>query len=132
MDSTSGRGRATDVSIIRLLRATSLLTWLAPRTLTNTAPGAMFRNTGTSGRRVMLKRGGLRIATATGFGLIRGDGPGLKTSPGVMLRSTMAAGCTTTTTGGGRRDRFMFARTIRRHWSHGLVARAGARASDLA
>src|SRR5881398_891330 len=68
---------------------------------------------------------GLHIGTATGHGLIRGDGPGLKTSLGVMLRSTTDAGSITTTTGDGRLDRSMLARTTRPRWLRGSAARDG-------
>src|SRR6266536_624123 len=68
---------------------------------------------------------GLHIATATGHGWIHGDGPGLKTRPGVMRRSTMDAGSITTTIGDGRLDRSMLARTTRPRWLRGSAARDG-------
>src|SRR6266568_48555 len=132
MDSTSGHSPAIIVSIIRLLHATSRLTWSDTRTWTNTGTGGTPQNMQTCGCLAGLPSAGLLIATATGFGLIHGDGPGLKTSHGATLRSTTDAGCTTTTTGDGLRDRSMFVRTIRQRWSRGLVARVGAPALDLA
>src|SRR5213080_1118600 len=68
---------------------------------------------------------GLRIATATGRGLIRGDGPGLKTSLGVTLRSTTDAGSITTTIGDGRLARSMIARTTLPRCLRGSEARDG-------
>src|SRR6266700_5079780 len=68
---------------------------------------------------------GLHIATATGSGLIHGDGPGLKMSLGVMPRSTTDAVSITTTIGDGRPVRSTFARTTHRRWSHGSAAQAG-------
>src|SRR5260370_20247302 len=85
------------------------------------APGEMFLNTGTCGFRAALMPVGRHIATATGSGSPRGDGPGLKTSLGDTLRSTMAAGCTTTISGDGRLDRSTSAPTILQRWSPGSV-----------
>src|SRR5229473_646217 len=97
----------------------------------NTAPGVMFLNTGTCGFRAALMPVGRHIATAIGSGFPHGDGPGLKTSRGDTLRSTMAAGSTTTISGDGRLVRSTSARTTLLRWSRGS-AEAGAVVSALA
>jgi hypothetical protein len=71
----------------------------------NTAAGAIRLNTGMSGRLRSLPAG-LLIRTATGFGNIRGDGPGLNMSLGAMLRFTMDAGFMPAASGDGRRGHF--------------------------
>src|SRR6266568_4536745 len=126
MASMSGRAHAITVSIMRLLPATSHLTWLDTKTWTNTVPGVTRRVMDTYGFRAALTSAGRPITTATGSPLTRGDGPGLKTSPGATLRSTMAVGSTTTTIGDGHLVLYMSVRTILRPWSHGLAVRAGA------
>src|SRR6266702_7163274 len=126
MGSTSGRAHAITVLIMRLPPATSHLMWSDTWTSTNTVPGVTHRVTDTYGFPAASTSAGRPIATAPGSPLTLLYGPGLKTSPGATLRSTMAAGCTTTTIGDGPLVRSTFARTILRPWSRGLAVQAGA------
>src|SRR5262249_50574908 len=93
---------------------------------TNTASGATHQLMVMSGCRAVSTQVGHRIAMATGFGSILGDGPGLRMSLGAMLRSTTDAGSTTITIGDGRPDRSMFARITLPHWSRGSEDQDGA------
>src|SRR6266496_1356091 len=93
---------------------------------TNTVRGAILPITVTSGCPVPSGWVGRLIATDTGSGSARGARPGLKTSPGDTLHSTMAAGFITTIIGDGRLAQSMFARTTLQRWSPGSVARDGA------
>src|SRR5712692_1471357 len=125
MDSTNGRSRAMADSTILVPPAMFLRMWLALKTSTNTLPGATLPTTETSGCRAALTWDGRRIVTVTGSGFPRGDGPGLKMSPGDMLPSTMAVGCTTTTIGDGRLGRTTPARIILQRWSPSMADGAG-------
>jgi len=80
-------------------------TSLAPTIWMNTAHGEILRNTVMSGRR-QSRPVGLPTLTVTGFGNIRGDGPGLNMSLGAMLRFTMDAGFMPAASGDGRRGHF--------------------------
>ena len=69
-----------------------------------------------------LRRDGRLTTTVTGFIRIRGDGPGLTTSLGDLLRSTMAAGFMRVADGAGLQARFMCVRGTHRQWWPGSAA----------
>src|SRR5439155_17899146 len=98
----------------------------------STAPGAILLNMEMSGYQAALMPAGHPIAMATGSRSILGGGPGLKTSRGVTLRSTTAAGCTGEASGDGLLAQSTFAHTTLRHWSRGLAALAGVEVSASA
>ena len=93
-NSSASSTSATGVSPAWLRRATYRLRSWATRTSTSTAHGSPTRNTATSGTRGKFRAAGRRIATATGRGSIRGDGPGSTRHRGDSPRSTTGAGRT--------------------------------------
>src|SRR6185312_15291738 len=121
----SGRARETSAWTSRPRRNTFRRMWSAMRISTNTDSGETRRSTDQSGFRAALEWGGRLTGTVTGFGSIRGAGPGLTTSLGAMLPSTTVAGSITTITGAGLRDRSGTGRTTLLLWSRGLVVQDG-------
>ena len=129
--SKTGPRCATNASMARNRPATSPPELSAIRTLTITAAGRLSQRMARSGFPPPYLRAGRLIATVTGYGSLRGAGPGSMTPPGASLPSIMAAGSLTADTGDGRQVPCMSAGvlTMRRPWWAGLVAQAGASAS---
>jgi hypothetical protein len=119
--SISGQAIGTTGSIIRNPRVTFRPTSLVLTIWMNTVHGVTLPTTEMSGR-LQSHPVGLLTPMGTGFISIRGDGRGLSTNLGAMLRSTMVAGSMLAASGGGRPDRSMLVRTMLRHLSPGMVA----------
>src|SRR5437867_7123931 len=81
-----------------------------------TANGATSQDTETFGRRPVFPAIGRRTVMATGFMFHRGDGRGLKMSPGASLHFTMVAGPSSKAVGVGCPDRSQFGQSIHRRW----------------
>src|SRR5271168_5322216 len=94
MISKIGPRRRTNAKIVRRRRATFHATWMDITISTAMATGRPIPITARCGFRRALRLAGRRIATATGFGLDRGAGPGWQTSRGVSRHFTTGAGHT--------------------------------------
>src|SRR6185312_1997225 len=96
------------------------------------AAGAMIPNTEMSGNRPASPVIGHPIATATGPTFLPGDGPGLKTSLGVLPPSTTVAGRTPETAGAGYQVRSQSRQSMPRPWLPSSAEPASASESELA
>src|SRR5437588_13059816 len=88
----SGVSTAIAAPIVPLRRATFRMRWSVMKISMNMAAGDQFRNMEPFGSRTRSSLAGRRIATAIGFGLRRGAGPGWTTLLGDSPHSTTAVG----------------------------------------
>src|ERR1043166_6804762 len=129
LDSTisiDGPVRATNAWIIRSRLATFLLTSRDTRTSTNTERGRNRQTMVRFGNPPASPLGGLLTDSVTGFGFLRGDGLGLKTSLGATHHFTMDVGCIGAAHGDGHRARSMCVRITHPHSWPGSAGQAGA------